>query len=253
MSETPEPPTKPNDLAKCEKATTAQIAKKNSNQQQTEHLKRTRQKDGSCLFLCRCRLSCRELPPTSTPGVSSPRWLSAHTPVRLSSTTFTYYFIYFQIRQSIPSPSPSSSLSLFPPREWSIHIWRFLSCVARWHCRPFQHLGLVQPSSLFTAVPALLKAAQFGVVFCINFRQVRLSSYRAPSPSVSSSRLCLCLRLPRTKLAVSWEYSCQLIDLRRIDSGAGGSRGERRESEQLQRTEKPAFMLFKPRMFVLKI
>lgn len=36
----------------------------------------------SCLFPCRCRSCFRELPLTSTPGVSSPLWLSAPTPVR---------------------------------------------------------------------------------------------------------------------------------------------------------------------------
>lgn len=36
----------------------------------------------SCLFPCRCRSCFRELPLTSTPGVSSPPWLSAPTPVR---------------------------------------------------------------------------------------------------------------------------------------------------------------------------
>lgn len=247
MSETPGPPTKPNELAKCEKAKTAQTAKKNSNQQQTEHLKRTRQEDGSCLFLCQCRLSCRELPPTSTPGASSPRWLSALTPVRLSSTTSTYSFLYYQIRQSIPSSSPSSSLSLYPHLAFSV--------MCRALALPPYPTFRFSPTFKFvySRTCTVKNAAQFGVVSCIYVRQVRLSSYRAPSPSVSSSRLCLCLRLPRTKLAVSWEYSCQLIDLRRIDSGAGGSRGERRESEQLQRTEKPAFMLFKHLMFALQI
>lgn len=36
----------------------------------------------SCLFPCRCRSCFRELPLTSTPGVSSPLWLSAPTLVR---------------------------------------------------------------------------------------------------------------------------------------------------------------------------
>lgn len=36
----------------------------------------------SCLFPCQCRSCFRELPLTSTPGVSSPLWLSAPAPVR---------------------------------------------------------------------------------------------------------------------------------------------------------------------------
>lgn len=36
----------------------------------------------SCLFPCRCRSCFRELPLTSTPGVSSPLWHCAPTPVR---------------------------------------------------------------------------------------------------------------------------------------------------------------------------
>lgn len=45
----------------------------------------------SCLFPCRCRSCFRELPLTSTPGVSSPLWLFAPTPVRhfFSSPCFT--------------------------------------------------------------------------------------------------------------------------------------------------------------------
>lgn len=45
----------------------------------------------SCLFLCRCRSCFRELPLTSTPGVSNPLWLSAPTPVRhfFSSPCYT--------------------------------------------------------------------------------------------------------------------------------------------------------------------
>lgn len=45
----------------------------------------------SCLFPCRCRSCFRELPLTSTPGVSSPLWLFAPTPVRhfFSSSCYT--------------------------------------------------------------------------------------------------------------------------------------------------------------------
>ena len=52
----------------------------------------------SCLFPCRCRSCFRELPLTSTPGVSSPLWLSAPTPVR------HLFFFFFLL----------SSLSLLP-------------------------------------------------------------------------------------------------------------------------------------------
>lgn len=44
----------------------------------------------SCLFPCRCRSCFRELPLTSTPGVSSPLWLSAPTPVR---HLFFFFFL----------------------------------------------------------------------------------------------------------------------------------------------------------------
>lgn len=45
----------------------------------------------SCLFPCQCRSCFRELPLTSTPGVSSPLWLFAPTPVRhfFSSSCYT--------------------------------------------------------------------------------------------------------------------------------------------------------------------
>ncbi len=52
----------------------------------------------SCLFPCRCRSCFRELPLTSTPGVSSPPWHSAPTPVR-------YFF---------SSPRYTSSMSARP-------------------------------------------------------------------------------------------------------------------------------------------
>lgn len=50
----------------------------------------------SCLFPCRCRSCFRELPLTSTPGVSSPLWLCAPTPVR----------------SFFPSPCYTSSMSV---------------------------------------------------------------------------------------------------------------------------------------------
>lgn len=59
---------------------------------------------------------------------------------------------------------------------------------------------------------------------------------------------------------MSWEYSCQLIDPAEIDSGAGGSRGERRESELLKQrrkecdyTEKGTFIPFLHFVFALQI
>ncbi|KAL1259303.1 hypothetical protein QQF64_009880 [Cirrhinus molitorella] len=109
---------------------------------------------------------------------------------------------------------------------------------ARWPNPRIHHVNETSPFAVFCLCCSRLPPFP---TFQFHFSLVqptRVNFLRAPHPSVSSSRLCLCLRLPRTKLAVSWEYSCQLIDLRRIDSGAGGSRGERRESEQLQRAEK---------------
>lgn len=59
----------------------------------------------SCLFPCRCRSCFRELPLTSTPGVSSPLWLSAPTPVR-------HLFFFFSFPLSLSSPCYTSSMSV---------------------------------------------------------------------------------------------------------------------------------------------
>lgn len=57
----------------------------------------------SCLFPCRCRSCFRELPLTSTPGVSSPLWLSAPTPVR------HVFFSFFCLSPLPATPPPCRS------------------------------------------------------------------------------------------------------------------------------------------------
>lgn len=66
----------------------------------------------SCLFPCRCRSCFRELPLTSTPGVSSPLWLSAPTPVRHHFFSLLHILHVGQIRPCRPAPPCSVPMHL---------------------------------------------------------------------------------------------------------------------------------------------
>lgn len=75
----------------------------------------------SCLFPCRCRSCFRELPLTSTPGVSSPLWLCAPTLVRYLFFFSLLHILHVgQARLRRPAPPRSVPMRL-QRRELSAH------------------------------------------------------------------------------------------------------------------------------------
>lgn len=211
-----------------------------------------------CLFPCRCRSCFRELPLTSTPGVSSPLWLSAPTPVRhfYSSPCYTHPPCRpDSAAQTRPALFGADALAAGRPAGAHTHLhgrahappapFEGLNRVL-YTCRVVVQIKEAFPSDVecpcglkincvkcpFFAVHSVERCATVPPVCCFIStptmplsRSVFLSCLRPhPFPLLHCLRLSLNLRLSPTRLSAGREYSCQLIDPAEIDSWAGGSR-----------------------------